>query len=126
MSSAEEDARQRRPLLTREGDESPAGHAAASVAVTVSDGHALKENLNRVQFFAPAEVYHALGTSPAGLSSAEAARRLDAFGPNVISNARRTHICIIFFSHFTHLMAILLWVAGAAARGGLCARISDS
>ena len=64
---------------------------------------------------APAEVYAAAGSSPQGLSSAEAARRLAESGPNAIRTIRGTPLWKKFLANFTHLMALLLWAGGAMA-----------
>jgi len=58
-----------------------------------------------------AESCEQLGTSPEGLSPAEAAARLLRFGRNVLPRARRTPWWIAFGSNFVHLFAILLWLA---------------
>jgi P-type Ca2+ transporter type 2C len=63
----------------------------------------------------PSEVLQSLQTSPQGLSSAEAARRLERFGRNVIRSARKKPLYLKLLANFTHLMAILLWAAGAMA-----------
>ena len=63
----------------------------------------------------PDEVYAALGTSPSGLSSEEAQKRLEKYGPNVLREAKKTPLIVKFLASFTHLMAILLWAASAMA-----------
>jgi len=66
------------------------------------------------------EVYTILKTTPRGLSSEEAARRQAAFGPNTIKAAKSQPLIIKFLLNFTHLMALLVWVAGIVALiGGL-------
>jgi magnesium-transporting ATPase (P-type) len=61
------------------------------------------------------EVYEALGTSESGLTQAEAEARLQQFGHNAIEKVKGKPLWIKFLANFTHLMAILLWVAGVAA-----------
>lgn len=61
------------------------------------------------------EVFRRLRTSEEGLNSAEAASRLQEYGYNEITEARKTSLFVRFFSQFTHFLAILLWVAA-----GLC------
>lgn len=56
-----------------------------------------------------------LGTGPGGLSDGEAAERQRRYGKNLIESARKRSPVLAFLSNFTHLMAILLWVAGAIA-----------
>lgn len=56
-----------------------------------------------------------LGTGPGGLSDGEAAERQRSYGKNLIESARKRSPVLAFLSNFTHLMAILLWVAGAIA-----------
>ena len=56
----------------------------------------------------------------AGLSSVEAARRLAAEGPNTLPEPRRPSALRHLGKQFTHLLAILLWVAsGLALLAGL-------
>ena len=62
-----------------------------------------------------AEVYPALETSPEGLASEQAAERLALYGPNLLSAPPRTPLWRRFLTHTTHLMALLLWVAGVLA-----------
>ena len=60
-------------------------------------------------------VFSALGTSPAGLTQAEAETRQARQGKNLIQTERRESPVRALLSNFTHLMAILLWVAGGIA-----------
>ncbi|MFP5487507.1 MAG: cation-translocating P-type ATPase, partial [Acidimicrobiia bacterium] len=59
--------------------------------------------------------YDALATAPGGLTSAEAASRLDAIGPNVLRDVERPAMWTRIVSHVTHLMALLLWFGAALA-----------
>ena len=52
---------------------------------------------------------------PPGLSTAEAAARLRRDGPNVVPSARSASVLRELASQFTHLLAILLWVAAGFA-----------
>ena len=61
------------------------------------------------------DVYPSLGTSPAGLSDAEAASRLDRFGANITGSAAPSRLLRRFASNFVHVMAILLWIGGGVA-----------
>ena len=58
------------------------------------------------------EAYAALSTSARGLSHAEAAIRLQRYGPNSLQSVKRRPLILTFLANFTHLMALLLWVGG--------------
>jgi magnesium-transporting ATPase (P-type) len=58
------------------------------------------------------DIYTALGTQPQGLTHAEAAARLQYYGRNTIRTVATTPLVHKFLAHFTHLMALLLWVGG--------------
>jgi len=60
-------------------------------------------------------VYASLGSSPAGLTEAEADARLLRHGPNTLRQAPGTPILLKLAANFTHLMALLLWAGGAIA-----------
>lgn len=60
-------------------------------------------------------VFGQLETARAGLASDEAAVRQGRFGKNVIQSEKKKSPVIAFLANFTHLMAVLLWVAGAIA-----------
>ena len=79
-------------------------------SVHPNDGHA-----ELPYMLPPKEVYAALGSRPEGLTTAEATAQLGRVGPNAIREARATPLYRKFLANFTHLMAILLWVAGAGA-----------
>jgi Ca2+-transporting ATPase len=59
----------------------------------------------------PAEVLRALGTSPQGLSAEEAAVRLEEYGPNQLSRARKISPAIIFLRQFASLLMLILLAA---------------
>jgi Ca2+-transporting ATPase len=63
----------------------------------------------------PEAAYSRMGSRPSGLTTEEAAERLGRFGPNTITEAKRVPLVRRLASHFTHLMAILLWVGGGVA-----------
>lgn len=63
----------------------------------------------------PGAVPGALDTTLGGLTNTEAAARLTQYGRNELHEARRTPLYRKLLADFTHLMAILLWVAGALA-----------
>ena len=68
-----------------------------------------------VQRLTADRVFSALGTSQAGLTQEEARARQERQGKNLIQTERKTSPVLAFLSNFTHLMAILLWAAGAIA-----------
>ena len=57
-------------------------------------------------------VEFAMATGPEGLAEAEAARRLEEFGPNVLEEAKRNEL-LIFLSFFWGPMPIMIWAATA-------------
>jgi len=63
----------------------------------------------------PEEVYAALGSSPQGLSSAEARARLERYGPNILQEAKKRPLIFSLLANFTNVMALLLWGAAALA-----------
>ena len=63
----------------------------------------------------PEQVYGALESSPAGLTSQEAEERLRRYGPNRIREAPKRPLIYSFLANFTNVMALLLWAAGALA-----------
>jgi len=71
--------------------------------------------MDRLESLAPQLVYEALGSSPEGLTSEEAARRLQQYGPNILREARKTPIVVKLLANFTNVMALLLWAAAGMA-----------
>jgi magnesium-transporting ATPase (P-type) len=61
------------------------------------------------------DVYQVLEARPGGLTQAEAAARLQHYGPNAIREVKGTSLVLKFLANFTHLMALLLWIGGAEA-----------
>lgn len=59
------------------------------------------------------DVLKRLETSNGGLSSDEAQRRLARYGPNVLVEPGHYSLFRGLFRHFTHFLAILLWIAAA-------------
>jgi len=57
------------------------------------------------------EVLKVLGTGPEGLSGAEAAARLEKFGPNQLARAKKISPLIIFFRQFASLLMLILLAA---------------
>jgi len=60
-------------------------------------------------------VYQSLGSTVNGLTEAEAAERLQRFGPNELPTPPRRPLWLRFADQLTHFMALLLWVAGLLA-----------
>ncbi|MBN2169144.1 MAG: cation-transporting P-type ATPase [Actinobacteria bacterium] len=60
-------------------------------------------------------VYLLLDSRPEGLSASEAEARLTSEGLNVLEKKRGTPLWKKFLSNFTHLFAIMLWIAGILA-----------
>ncbi len=58
------------------------------------------------------EVFTALETSPTGLSNSEASNRLALYGHNSLREPPATPLWRKFIGQVTHLMALLLWLAG--------------
>lgn len=57
------------------------------------------------------EVLRQLATTEAGLASHEASRRLQEYGPNMLLEPGRSSLLRNLNRHFTHFLAILLWIA---------------
>src|SRR5271166_5244593 len=60
-----------------------------------------------------ADLERQLGTSPNGLSSAEAAARRLRYGPNTLEERRRLSLPLKFLSRFRNPLVIILLVAAA-------------
>ncbi len=64
----------------------------------------------------PAEkVYEVVASSPHGLTTDEAQKRLAQYGKNVLQEAKGTPLIYKFLANFVHLMALMLWAAGILA-----------
>jgi len=61
------------------------------------------------------KAYEALETTSQGLTQAQAQERQKEQGKNLITSKKKKSAVLTFLGNFTHLMAILLWVAGAVA-----------
>ncbi len=61
------------------------------------------------------ELEAALQSAPGGLERAEAAARLERLGPNLLPVTRPRPLLLRLADQMLHLMAVLLWVAGALA-----------
>lgn len=56
------------------------------------------------------EIYLELASSDTGISKVSAQKRLEVYGPNKLKSIRRTPLLIRFASHFTNLLAVLMWI----------------
>ncbi len=56
------------------------------------------------------DIYLELATGEGGLSKKSALERLETYGPNRLKAIRRTPLTVRFLSHFTNLLAVLMWV----------------
>lgn len=54
-----------------------------------------------------------LDTSESGLTQAEADRRMDEFGPNILEKGRKENQIIRFLKHFKNLFSVLLLIGSA-------------
>jgi calcium-translocating P-type ATPase len=61
------------------------------------------------------EAIASLNSSPEGLSSDEALRRLREFGPNRVEEVVHKSLVLQFLKEFTHFFALILWLAAALA-----------
>lgn len=61
------------------------------------------------------KVLDVLKTSPQGLTQAQAEENQKVQGKNLLAEAKKKSVILVFLSNFVHLMAILLWVGGAVA-----------
>jgi len=71
--------------------------------------------LARKQEYSPDQLYASLLSRPEGLTTEEAKARLAAFGANKLREVKGKPLILRFLSNFTHLMAIMLWIAGIGA-----------
>jgi len=79
-----------------------------------SDDTALKE-LQNICRLTVDKVFEVLVTSPQGLTQVQADEKQKQQGKNVIDEKKKESSLIVLLNNFTHLMAILLWGAGAIA-----------
>jgi P-type Ca2+ transporter type 2C len=63
----------------------------------------------------PSEAITLLGSRDGGLTEVEASERLTRFGPNHLVTDPPPRLVVRFVANMTHLMALLLWVAGILA-----------
>jgi P-type Ca2+ transporter type 2C len=63
----------------------------------------------------PSEAIALVGSRDGGLTRDEAAQRLERFGPNHLVTDPPPRLFVRFVANMSHLMALLLWVAGVLA-----------
>lgn len=106
-------------LVVDEDEPLLAGSALSSSASSrkgaSNDGILLPPEVARIQFCSSVQAFRIMETDHDGLTSEEANRRLAIYGKNIIENKRESSLLWTFLSHFTHLMAVLLWFAGILA-----------
>jgi calcium-translocating P-type ATPase len=69
----------------------------------------------RIQQLTPEEAVASLNSGPAGLSHAEAARRLREYGPNRVKEVARDPLLVRLGREFTQFFSLILWVAAGLA-----------
>jgi len=68
-----------------------------------------------IQRLAVDAAFASLHSGEQGLAAADAAARLAEFGPNRIETLAKPHLVLRLVRHFTHFLALLLWVAAILA-----------
>jgi Ca2+-transporting ATPase len=68
--------------------------------------------IQNIQELPADEVFEGLASCPEGLPQAEAERRLELFGRNMLKEHKGKPLYKKFLANFSHMMAILLWVGG--------------
>lgn len=71
--------------------------------------------MTNIEGLSPSAAIEALDTTSGGLSSAQVDERLKLYGLNTIAKLAKKSLVKAFLANFVHLMAWLLWVAGAFA-----------
>jgi sodium/potassium-transporting ATPase subunit alpha len=69
----------------------------------------------KIHRLAITEAIASLSSSPEGLTSEEALRRLREYGPNRVEEVVRDPTIVRFLKEFTHFFALILWLAAALA-----------
>jgi len=83
--------------------------------VSFTDASPDDELVKRLAALPVDQLYTALDSSPQGLEPRQLPALRERYGPNTIREVKGRPLIIRFLSQFTHLMAIMLWVAGIAA-----------
>lgn len=90
-----------------------AGRRSASAGLSASNLSWLPPM--RIHQLSADDAVASLNSSPHGLSSAEALRRLAEYGPNRVEEVAGQPILLRFLKEFTHFFALILWLAAALA-----------
>jgi len=69
----------------------------------------------KIHHLAVADAFTSLKSGPAGLSDAEAQRRLGEFGANEVAEVAHEALWLTFAREFVHFFALILWIAAALA-----------
>ncbi|HMA39712.1 MAG TPA: cation-transporting P-type ATPase [Gemmatimonadales bacterium] len=69
----------------------------------------------RIQRLGVPDALRSLRSDAQGLSSTEALRRMEEYGPNIVQEIRGPSLSFRFLRQFTHFFALILWVAAALA-----------
>ena len=93
----------------------PATAEAHTASPQREENGADADPLERIRKQNITDTFTELDTGAAGLTAAEAAARGQRFGKNLIEGGKKRSPILAFLSNFTHLMAVLLWVAGIIA-----------
>src|SRR4030095_11719862 len=95
------------PLLRR--------HArAASLCVAPTRAFA-RESGMKIHHLTVSDAFASLKSGLAGLSDAEAQRRLVEFGANEVEEVAHEALLLTFAREFVHFFAIIFWIPGGAA-----------
>lgn len=89
--------------------------ANASLAARTSAAKGAAGPLDEIRRMTTDLVFGQLDVGRGGLTSEEAAARQQKLGKNLIQSGKKKSPIVAFLSNFTHLMAVLLWVAGIIA-----------
>jgi len=87
----------------------------------------------KIHHLTVADAFASLKSGLAGLSDAEAARRLDEFGANQVEEVAHQSLLLTFAKELAHFFAIILWIAAGLAffaewrdpRQGMAPRVCD-
>jgi len=74
-----------------------------------------KGAIEKEVFFALSKenIYLELASSDSGISKISAQKRLEVYGPNRLKTIRKTPLWLSFLTHFTNLLAVLMWLGSA-------------
>lgn len=100
-------------LLDRDFSAAPAKKIAAASVQSDQDGNQPKELRGQVK--APAAEDKKEKIARRGLSTDEALRRLQKYGPNLLKNGKKKHPAALFFTQFKDVMTLVLLVCTAVS-----------